>query len=212
MDALIESQVAIVESDPTVRAAFQSVIEAMGLRPRPFETLTACEASYDSTTMTCVLVGAHGDGAEELNQIELFIEEHPAARIILLTEGSPTHTVVRAMRAGVSNLLEHPFQFDELCEALKLAQRENAEFLEAERQRVPDHIANLLTPQEEVIAVLLLRGAATKEIASKLDLSVRTIHYRKNNIFKKIGAETREQAIKILTHRSIDQANHQAAG
>lgn len=190
---------AVVEAEPSVRDALSVLVESAGHEARCFSCLEKCLDGFDAEQMGAIVVGAERDGAHELDQLMPLLDEQPAARVILLTDGSPTALVVKAMRAGVSNLLEHPFSYDQLRVALDLAVNENHEQLQAERKRLPSEISQRLSPQEADIAMLLIGGAATKEIAAKLDLSVRTIHYRKNAIFEKIGAENREQAIKLLT-------------
>jgi FixJ family two-component response regulator len=195
----METIVAVVEADQTACNAMQSLIESMSFSSRRYSRLEDCLRSFDPTQTACMVVGAQNDGATEVKQLLPLLEQQPAARVILLTDGSPTALVVKAMRAGVSCVLEHPFSFDDLIDAVKAAIEENTAMLQAERKRLPEEISELLTRQEEDIAMLLVEGAATKEIAARLDLSVRTIHYRKNTIFKKIGAENRNQAIKMLT-------------
>lgn len=198
----MEITVAIVEADGLARSAMQTLVESIGFSVRTYSQLDQCIAQFDATQMGCMIVGGQTDGETELTQLIPLLERQPAARVVLLTDGSPTTLVVKAMRAGISCVLEHPFSCNELVTAIELAIRENAGTLQAERKRLPEQISQLLTRQEEDIAMLLIDGAATKEIAAKLDLSVRTIHYRKNTIFKKIGASNRNQAIKLLTRQS----------
>lgn len=198
----MKTTVAVVESDPTACSAMQTLIESMSFSSQCYEDLGECLQGFDATRINCVVVGAQSDGSAELDLLLPVLEQQPAARVILLTDGSPTRLVVRAMRAGVSCVLEHPFAFRELVNSLRIAIEENTGALQAERKRLPEEVAALLTRQEEDIAMLLVEGAATKEIAARLDLSVRTIHYRKNTIFRKIGAENRNQAIKLLTRQT----------
>ncbi len=205
----METTVAVVEADPTACKAMQSLIESMSVSSQTYSDLQACLREFDSTQTACLVVGAQRDGEAELGKLLPLLEQQPAARVILLTDGSPTALVVKAMRAGVSSVLEHPFAFADLVDAVKTAIEENAGRLQAERKRLPEEISELLTRQEEDIAMLLIEGAATKEIAARLDLSVRTIHYRKNTIFKKIGAENRNQAIKMLTRQTPSAAKRQ---
>ncbi len=207
----METIVAVVEADQTACKAMQSLIDSMSFSSQLYSQLGDCLSDFDATEVACMVVGAERDGAAELGQLLPLLQQQPAARVILLTDGSPTSLVVKAMRAGVSCVLEHPFSFDDLVDALKTAIEENAEMLQAERKRLPEEISELLTRQEEDIAMLLVEGAATKEIAARLDLSVRTIHYRKNTIFKKIGAENRNQAIKMLTRQTMSVVTRQPA-
>lgn len=192
------SKVAIVESDKSFREAMAALIEAMGHETQGFAELAECVAAWDSNDFACVVVNSKRDGNAELDLLLPTIQRNQANRVILLTDCSSTSTVVRAIRGGLSNLLEHPFHFSKLREAVAEAIEEHASLLQAEGKQIAPEISQLLTPQEEDIAKLMLEGAAIKEIAARLDVSIRTIHYRKNEIYRKINVDSRAEAINIL--------------
>jgi FixJ family two-component response regulator len=201
--------VAIIESDSTVKSAMYLLLESLGFDVVSVDSPEDVLRRSSLARVGCLIVGARGDGELELNTLEPLLRSTTAPRVIVIAEHTSTSIVVRAMRLGVSHFLEHPFAVDQFVSAIQVALSEHAQQLEAERKKLPDSVVHLLTPQEEEIAKLLVRGAATKEIAAKLDLSVRTIHYRKNNIYKKIGAEDREQATRILAGRDVADERHQ---
>lgn len=155
---------------------------------------------FDGQVPGCVLVGSPGDAAEEtVVWMASFLQEHPTARPILITVGCKVAFAVHAMRQGFSYVLEYPFTYEQFSEAVHLAIEESEAKIHAETNRLPATVTRLLTAQEEDIVSLMLNGAATKEIAVRLNLSVRTIHYRKNAIFKKVGANSRSHLMQILT-------------
>ena len=60
-----------------------------------------------------------------------------------------------------------------------------------------DHI-DRLTNQEKKIVDLVSEGYANKEIASELAVSLSTIKTHTNNIYKKLGVNSRAQLLKML--------------
>jgi LuxR family maltose regulon positive regulatory protein len=61
-----------------------------------------------------------------------------------------------------------------------------------------------LSPRELEVMVELARGASNKEIARSLDVTENTVKFHLKNIFQKINAQTRAQAIALIRqHQSI---------
>lgn len=51
-----------------------------------------------------------------------------------------------------------------------------------------------LTPRELEIVHLLLQGKTNKSIASEIEISVKTVEFHLDNIYRKIGVQTRIMA------------------
>jgi len=198
------SKIAVIEPDSSLREAIAALVESMGHEVSRFDSLDDYFTMPDQQEIAALVVNAKHDGVVEFERLLPMIQRQPNHRVVLLTDGTPTSMVVRAMRSGLSNLLEHPFPFIALREAIADAIQEHAKLLQAQGKQIAPEISELLTPQEEDIAVLMLEGASVKEIASKLDVSVRTIHYRKNEIYQKIGVTSRSQAIQTLKFKKMN--------
>lgn len=56
-------------------------------------------------------------------------------------------------------------------------------------------LVELLTPKEIEIIELVSRGLHNKEIASALDLKVRTVEFHVSNILSKLGVSKRFEAV-----------------
>ncbi len=63
---------------------------------------------------------------------------------------------------------------------------------------VPPHLVELLTNEELRIYQALIDNRTTKQIASELRLSIRTIHYRKKMLFQKLAVKTRREALELV--------------
>lgn len=58
-----------------------------------------------------------------------------------------------------------------------------------------------LTSRETVIARLCSEGLQSKEIASRLNISKRTVETHKNNIFRKLGINSTAELIRLMNQR-----------
>jgi len=44
----------------------------------------------------------------------------------------------------------------------------------------------------------MVRGRTTKQVAAELDISIRTVHYRKKALLEKVGVQNRSEAIELV--------------
>jgi two-component system response regulator FixJ len=95
------------------------------------------------------------------------------------------------MKLGAYHFVEKPFDAASLLaaveEALQRADRHSSETAEAERFR--ERRASL-TEREAQVFELLLEGAATKTIAQRLDITVRTAEHHRAAVMHKFAAKS----------------------
>jgi len=186
-------------SDDHTRQSIEILASAMGYTTRSDLTPQNIDEVLRHDESACIVLNS---GFLELKQALAWAEEiirrQSDARIILLCSDCETREVVNAMRLGLSSVLEYPFSYAELEQAIHLAMEENRQRLQRLKNQLAPDVAALLNKQEQEIAQMLLEGAGTKQISVKLDLSIRTIHYRKKAMFRKLGACGRSAALETL--------------
>lgn len=65
--------------------------------------------------------------------------------------------------------------------------------------RYPDKfkkISNKFSPSERLVSELIIEGLSSKDIASKLNLSISTVHCHRRNIRKKLGIDRSENSLR----------------
>ncbi len=119
--------------------------------------------------------------------------------IILIGSEWKTNEVVAAIKLGFSDVLELPESPAESAKAILRAIQENANNQhDTTRATIPDELMDRLSAEQAKILELILMGKTTKQIGSILDLSVRTIHYRKKDLFLRIGVRDKREAIEYV--------------
>ena len=119
--------------------------------------------------------------------------------VIVITGHGDVAMSVQAMKAGAVTMLEKPFEVDELVAAIRQALAEDAK-----RRREQKHVAafenkiNKLSDYERQVLDLVARGKTSLAIANVMDLSLRTIQFRKAAIWKKLGVDSRESLMQFL--------------
>ena len=156
-----------------------------------------------------------GDGTA---LIDALYTVNPHAVVLILTASPDREVHARALQAGAAGVLhksarvkdiidalrrltvgEAIFSANEVFELLRIAGR-----LQGQGSRSQQAI-NSLTPREREVLEALADGLSDKEIAERLSVSVGTVGNHFMNIFKKLGVNSRLQALVFaLRHGLVD--------
>jgi DNA-binding NarL/FixJ family response regulator len=123
----------------------------------------------------------------------------PATRILVLASRSSDETVERVLRAGASGLVGKQLEFAVLVRAIRAVSagevwaNRRATSLALETLTGPSAriSKSALTKREQEIADACSQGLRNKEIASRLNISSKTVKGHLNNIFRKLRVDNR---------------------
>ncbi len=135
----------------------------------------------------------------ELNGLEaaaLLAKEAPDTRVIILSMHTSEEYVVRALRAGVAGYLLKDSGLAELELAVKaVARGETYLSPPMSKHVVADYVRRIggeeslleqLTPRQREVLQLIAEGRTTKEIAQKLNLSVKTVETHRAQLMERL--------------------------
>lgn len=183
----------------------QSLIEQMKAVANQLELIASAYDSfqdfslnYDESTSGCILLCTDRHATETIDTIQQFTAKYAFAQFILCVSNWPVQDVVRAVKLGVSDVISFETETGRLRESIAHAIRRDRFNRSKLRLDIPQSIAEQLTSEESTIFNLMMQGKTTKQIGAELDLSVRTIHYRKKSIFAKLGVLDRNGAIEMV--------------
>ena len=124
--------------------------------------------------------------------------KNPSLQIIALSKNWTVQTAVQAIKQGAIEICNLPCEDGQIIKAFQqahLASRQNSRQL---HDLIPKTILEKLSSDEARILTLLIQGRTTKEVGATLDVSVRTIHYRKKTLLQKLGVQNRSEAIEMI--------------
>jgi DNA-binding NarL/FixJ family response regulator len=142
------------------------------------------------------------DGIELIKVLQ---KESPGAKTLVLTSYSGGDDVSRAIQSGASGYVTKNMPLQRVLEAVR-AVYAGGQYIPSEiAGRLSERIHSELSTRELEVLRLISKGRSNKEIASVLGIVEGTVKAHVTNIFNKIGAEDRTQAITIAMKRQILQ-------
>ena len=137
------------------------------------------------------------DGLQAIEEIK---ESDQAAQILVLTSFPDDDKVFAAIKAGASGIMLKDAPPEQLVEAVRAVYRGESALHPTITRRLmrevtdPPSAEASLTPREIEVLKHLAGGDSNREIALKLDVSVRTVTTHVRNILDKLGLANRTQA------------------
>lgn len=207
---LAEGLVYVVEDDYAVNQLFVRTVEALGLGAVSCSDGEAFWTALDRSTPGCVLADIGLPGMSGLEILSRLQSEQTPIPVILITGYASIPLCVSAMQRGACGFLEKPPAFDALRAAIQRAMTLSRITLEQAAERdsttaIASPAPSQLTSEDRVILDLLVAGKANKQIAARLDVSVRTVQFRVTKLMRKLGAESRTALVHQLLHGSATE-------
>lgn len=129
----------------------------------------------------------------------------PSIKIVILTSHKEEYFVINALKAGIDGYIHKDTAPDELLQGLKKVLLGKS-FYSAEISEIlinnayngsSNKLPNLTSKENEVVEYLV-EGLASKEIAMKLNISMRTVEKHRSNILNKLKLRNTTELIKRL--------------
>lgn len=163
----------------------------MQLPVRSYSSADDFVQAYKGERPACIVSDQRMPGMTGIDLVEWLRARELTIPVVMVTAFPDTQSTVRAVRDGAMSFLEKPCTKDslwhEIVEAIRLDQ--NNSVLEAERESAKSKVASL-AEAEQLVAELLLDGHPNKVVASRLDVSLRTVEARRASIFRKFGVSS----------------------
>ena len=178
------------------------------------------------------LVGEASDGAEAVQMVSLHMpdivlmdlmmpgtdgiiatreihQKFPGVKVIALTSFTEQNMVQGALQAGAIGYLQKNVTAKELGYAIRSAY-EGKMTLSPEATQVlansiaqPQIAGEQLTERERDVLKCMADGLNNNEIAEKLVVSLGTVKFHVSNIFRKLGVDSRVEAVKLAIEQKL---------
>jgi len=189
----------VVDDNPGVRKSIQALVEAAGLRAETYASAGEFLAAYDAERAGCLVLDIRLRGESGLDLQDELHKRAATLPIIIITGYADVPAAVRAFKGGAVDFLRKPVPPKTLVAQIQAAIEADRRTREATAQRaaVTAHVADL-TPREHQVMELLAVGKSSKDIATALALSVRTVEGHRRNVLRKMDVESAVQLARAI--------------
>ena len=143
------------------------------------------------------------DGVEAIRQLK---QRHPSTEVLVLTTFDSDDYIFKGIEAGARGYLLKDAPREELFRAVRAVARGESLLQPNVAARLVNRFAVLsrqLSDRELEVLRCMARGLANKEIAAELSISETTVKTHVTNIFQKLGATDRTQAVTLALQRQL---------
>lgn len=194
----------VIDDDESARHSLEFLLDVAGVRVRSFASADAFLKAAPALAGACVVTDVRMPGMNGIDLAEDLKRRGGQVPVVVITGHADVPLAIQAMKAGVADFIEKPFDDDVMLTAIRnaLARHAGEEGAAAERQVVLDRIASL-SPREREVMDGLVAGKANKAIAFDLDISARTVEVYRANLMMKMQAKTLSELVRMVTIVSV---------
>ena len=181
-----------------MRDALHLLLQGAGFGVSSYATAEEFLANMDCSRASCLLMDVRLPGMDGITLYRHLVSLETDPTVVMITGHGDIPMAVSALKDGVADFVEKPFDPAVLLDSLRSAARRAA--ASHQRKAVADDIKSRLTdltPRETEILTMLVDGQPNKVIAATLGISVRTTEHHRAHIMEKMQARSLSHLIRM---------------
>lgn len=178
----------LIDDDPDLREYLQVIIQTLDVTVIPCASTADFFASYQNDDNTCILSDVLMPDMDGLEFQDELLKRKIAVPLVLMSSHGSINMVKTALKKGAIDFLEKPIDTKELLDVVKqslIIADENRKS-SVEHEHIHSRLKRLSDRESQILGHLV-RGLENLEIATTLNISVRTVETHRSKILKKMG-------------------------
>ena len=194
------STVFVVEDFQPLRHSLVQTLNRENIRCDSFECANDLIEAFDANRPGCVVLNLLLPDMTGWELLSLLLKSGCRTPFLIMSGYGSITDATNAMRLGAIDFLQKPFPpwlfLDRIHQSFLKDSMQREKWIQQEDTR--KRLATL-TDREQIVLSLILDGQLTKQIAKKLDLSVKTVESYRSHIAKKLGVDSAIQLVMMVT-------------
>lgn len=195
---MTETVVHVIDDDEAMRDSLAFLLTTAGMASRTYESAVVFLDQLTDAAPGCVVTDIRMPDMTGLELVRRLKERGAPHPIIVITGHGDVPLAVEAMKAGVVDFLEKPFDDDALLGSIRAALTSGgAAFRMSEERRKFEAMLATLSPREREVLKGVLEGKQNKVIAFELGISARTVEVYRANVMTKTAAGSLSELVRM---------------
>jgi two-component system response regulator FixJ len=188
----------IIDDDEAMRDSLSFLLETAEYKSLTYDSAVTFLAALPTLAPGCIITDVRMPEMSGIELVRRLHEQGAAYPVIVITGHADVPLAVEAMKAGVVDFIEKPFDDEVLLLAVRQAMAREVD-QQAEREARAEILARIesLSGRERDVLDGLVAGRGNKVIAFDLGISPRTIEIYRANLMTKMGASGLSDLVRM---------------
>jgi len=188
----------VVDDDAAVRDSLAFLLDTADFVSKTYDSAAALLDRAATLEPGCIVTDVRMPEMSGLEMVRRLAEMGVRHPVIVMTGHADVPLAIEAVRAGVKDFIEKPFDDEALLASIRLAVAEQAQAVEISGQgaEVCSRLATLSARERQVLEGLVA-GHANKVIAYDLEISPRTVEVYRANVMTKMQARSLSELVRM---------------
>jgi FixJ family two-component response regulator len=189
----------IVDDDEGMRKALSLLMKTKGYHSHACASAYEFLDAYERSRPGCLLLDVRMPEMSGLELQKRLVTEAIKISTIIMTGHADVGMAVQAMKNGARDFIEKPFRNQDILEVIQncLADETKKDMVRERHEQDLKALAQL-TPREREVMKLLAEGKVNKQVATELDISVRTAEVHRANVMRKLHVKTLPALVRLV--------------
>jgi FixJ family two-component response regulator len=194
----------IVDDDVRVGEALSTLLRANGKNTMAFTSGRDFLDFERKDTCACLILDLKMPGLNGL-EVQKLISTETMIPVIFITGGGDIPSTVKAMKGGAVDFLTKPIDEAALLACIERALQQD-QSCRKEALEYADLLARYqsLTPREQQVLPLLVKGMLNKQAAGELGITEYTVQIHRGHIMQKMAADSFATLVKLAGRLNLE--------
>jgi FixJ family two-component response regulator len=208
----VDAIVFVVDDDPSIREAIESLVSLEGLRAETFGSAKEFLQAERPDVPGCVVLDVELPGLSGLDLQRELASHGIRLPIIFITGYGDIPMSVRAMKAGATEFLTKPFRDQDLLDAIHqaLERDRTARAHDRDAAQLRERFQTLTSREREVMS-MVVAGMLNKQIGFDLEISEITVKIHRGRVMSKMGAQSLADLVRMAERLELPTLKDQSA-
>jgi two-component system response regulator FixJ len=194
----------VIDDDEAIRVMLRAAMKAESLPARFYESAAEFLKTFNPAEPGCIVLDLRMPDMDGLELLRRLHKDGVRTPIIVISGHADVPEAVASMKMGATDVLQKPFKIAELVQMIRAALAVSVAHAEQEArdEQIRQRFA-ALTRRELELVKYVVGGSSSKQIASGLHISIRTVANHRANLMAKVKAVNTADLARLATIAGI---------